>query len=110
MKTPRFKLVAFVQKGFDFVLLCVFKFICNMEISQVPVQMMYMKKNVEVYYDQAINTSALHLPFSSSYSMLLLLPDNMETLENAIGPGHVTKWLKWMKSRLGKSKITLNLI
>lgn len=110
MKTPRFKLVAFVQKGFVFVLLCVFNFMCKMVISQVPVQMMYMGENVDVYYDQAINTSVLHLPFNSSYSMLLLLPDKMETLENAIYPGHVTKWLKWMESRLEKSKIIHNLI
>lgn len=76
---------------------------CEMAFPQVPVQMMYMKKNVEVYYDQALNTSALHLPLNSSYSMLLLLPDNIETLEKTISPGHVTKWLKWMKSRLEKS-------
>lgn len=76
---------------------------------QVSVQMMYKKKNVDVYFDQAINTSVLHLPFNSSYSMLLLLPDNMETLENAISPGHLTKWLKWMKSRLGNCKVTKNL-
>eukprot|EP00064_Thunnus_orientalis_P008230 superscaffoldBa00000965_g8253 len=47
----------------------------------------------------AINTSVLHLPFNNSYSMLLLLPDDMATLENVICPSHVTKWLKWMKSR-----------
>ncbi|XP_026200037.1 hibernation-specific plasma protein HP-55-like [Anabas testudineus] len=72
------------------------------ENTKVPVQMMYMKKNVAVYYDQAINTSVLHLPFNSSYSMLLMLPEymeNMETLENAICPGRLTKWLKWMKTR-----------
>lgn len=91
-------------------LLCVFMFVCKMGIFQVPVQMMYMKKNVAVYYDQAINTSVLHLPFNSSYSMLLMLPEymeNMETLENAICPGRLTKWLKWMKTRLGKSNIIL---
>ncbi|KAF0033488.1 hibernation-specific plasma protein HP-55 [Scophthalmus maximus] len=69
------------------------------ENTKVPVQMMNMEKEVDVYYDQAINTSVLHLPFNSSYSMMLLLPDDMATLENAICPGHVTKWLKWMKSR-----------
>uniref|UniRef100_A0A3Q0SK71 Thyroxine-binding globulin n=1 Tax=Amphilophus citrinellus TaxID=61819 RepID=A0A3Q0SK71_AMPCI len=63
------------------------------------VQMMYMKEDVDVYYDQAINTSVLHLPFNGTHSMLLMLPDDMARLENAISPGHVTKWLKWRKSR-----------
>lgn len=57
-----------------------------------------MEEDVYTYHDQAINTSVLHLPFNSSYSMLLLLPENMTMLENNISPAHVTKWLKWMKS------------
>ncbi|XP_037633295.1 hibernation-specific plasma protein HP-55-like [Sebastes umbrosus] len=69
------------------------------ENTKVPVQMMNMEDRFDTYYDQAINTSVLHLPFNNSYSMLLLLPDDMATLENAICPGHLTKWLKWMKSR-----------
>ncbi|XP_018524233.1 serpin A3-5 [Lates calcarifer] len=69
------------------------------ENTKVPVQMMNMEEDVEIYYEQAINTSVLHLPFNSSYSMLLMLPDNMADLENVICPGHITKWLKWMKSR-----------
>uniref|UniRef100_UPI0037E9C82A serpin A3-5-like n=1 Tax=Semicossyphus pulcher TaxID=241346 RepID=UPI0037E9C82A len=67
--------------------------------TKVPVQMMNLEKTLETYYDQAINTSVLHLPFNNSYSMLLLLPDDMATLENALCPGHLTKWLKWMKSK-----------
>lgn len=69
------------------------------ENTKVPVQMMNMEDPFDTYYDHAINTSVLHLPFNSSYSMLLLLPDNMATLEDAVSPGYVTKWLKWMKSR-----------
>ncbi|KAJ0068046.1 hypothetical protein NL108_015096, partial [Boleophthalmus pectinirostris] len=69
------------------------------ENTQVPVQMMNEENNFQVYYDQAINTSVLHLPFNSSYSMLLMLPAEMETLEKAISPSYVTKWLKWMKSK-----------
>lgn len=69
------------------------------ENTKVPVQMMNEEGNFHVYYDQAINTSVLHLPFNSSYSMLLMLPADMATLERVICPGHVTKWLKWMKSR-----------
>ncbi|XP_054467072.1 serpin A3-5-like [Anoplopoma fimbria] len=69
------------------------------ENTEVPVQMMNMEKRVDTYYDRAINTSVLHLPFNSSYSMLLLLPEDMSTLEKAICPAHVTKWLKWMSSR-----------
>ncbi|XP_042276235.1 hibernation-specific plasma protein HP-55-like [Thunnus maccoyii] len=69
------------------------------ESTKVPVQMMNMEQEFDTYYDQAINTSVLHLPFNNSYSMLLLLPDDMATLENVICPSHVTKWLKWMKSR-----------
>ncbi|KAM9392152.1 serpin A3-5-like [Pholidichthys leucotaenia] len=71
----------------------------NAEDVKVPVEMMNMEKYVDVYYDRAINTSVLHLPFNSSYSMLLLLPDNMKTLENEICPAHVTKWLKWKQPR-----------
>ncbi|XP_060893726.1 serine protease inhibitor 2.1-like [Labrus mixtus] len=70
------------------------------ENTKVPVQMMNMEKLLDTYYDQKINTSVLHLPFNNSYSMLLMLPDDMATLENAICPGHVTKWLKWMRDRL----------
>ncbi|KAF1389773.1 hypothetical protein PFLUV_G00077020 [Perca fluviatilis] len=46
-------------------------------------------------YRQAV----LQLPFNSSYSMLLMLPDVMATLENRICPNHLTKWLKWMKPK-----------
>uniref|UniRef100_A0AAQ5XF73 Thyroxine-binding globulin n=1 Tax=Amphiprion ocellaris TaxID=80972 RepID=A0AAQ5XF73_AMPOC len=69
------------------------------ENTKVPVQMMNMEDSFDIYYDQAINTSVLHLPFNGSYSMLLVLPDDMTVLENVICPAHVTKWLKWMKSR-----------
>ncbi|GAA6220901.1 serpin A3-5-like [Lates japonicus] len=69
------------------------------EDTKVPVQMMNMEEDVDIYYDQAINTSVLHLPFNTSYSMLLMLPDNMADLEKSICPGHITKWMKWMKSR-----------
>ncbi|MEY6296581.1 serpin family protein, partial [Salmonella enterica subsp. enterica serovar Corvallis] len=49
------------------------------------------------YYDQDIATSVLYLPFHNSYSMLLLLPDHMDTLESNINHAHVTKWLQWLK-------------
>ncbi|XP_034548374.1 serpin A3-5-like [Notolabrus celidotus] len=70
------------------------------ENTKVPVQMMNMEEILDTYHDQAINTSVLHLPFNNSYSMLLLLPDDMATLENAICPAHITKWIKWMKPRM----------
>lgn len=69
------------------------------ENTKVPVQMMTQRDTFDTYYDDAINTSVLHLPFNSSHSMLLLLPDEMATLENNIGPDHVTKWLRSMNSR-----------
>lgn len=72
---------------------------------QVSVQMMNNEKRFQIYHDQMLNTSVLHLPFNSSHSMLLLLPEDMAKLENAISPGHVTKWLKWMKFRFGKWRI-----
>ncbi|XP_041642719.1 serine protease inhibitor 2.1-like [Cheilinus undulatus] len=65
--------------------------------TQVPVQMMNMEKLLYAYHDQGVNTSVLHLPFNNSYSMLLMLPDDMATLEQAICPNHITKWLKWMR-------------
>ncbi|XP_038139599.1 serpin A3-5-like isoform X2 [Cyprinodon tularosa] len=69
------------------------------ENKKVRVQMMRMEEDVSTYIDQEIHTSVLHLPFNNSYSMLLLLPDNMTLLENKICPAHVNKWLKWMKTR-----------
>uniref|UniRef100_A0A671VTZ1 Thyroxine-binding globulin n=1 Tax=Sparus aurata TaxID=8175 RepID=A0A671VTZ1_SPAAU len=65
----------------------------KMIIFQIPVQMMYMQKQLHSYYDQGINTTVLQLPFNNSYSMLLLLPDDMAVLENDISRGHVTKWV-----------------
>ncbi|XP_047447216.1 alpha-1-antiproteinase-like [Mugil cephalus] len=69
------------------------------ENTKVPVKMMHKDARVDIYYDQPINTSVLHLPFNSSYSMLLLLPGDMAALEAAIEPAHVTKWLRWKKPR-----------
>ncbi|CAN9513436.1 unnamed protein product [Ophioblennius macclurei] len=69
------------------------------ENKKVPIKMMNMEQDFDIYYDASVNTSVLHLPFNSSNSMLLLLPDDMATLESAICPGHVTKWLRWMKRR-----------
>uniref|UniRef100_A0A3Q2CBX4 Thyroxine-binding globulin n=1 Tax=Cyprinodon variegatus TaxID=28743 RepID=A0A3Q2CBX4_CYPVA len=54
------------------------------ENKKVQVQMMRMEEDVSTYIDQEIHTSVLHLPFNNSYSMLLLLPDNMTLLENNI--------------------------
>ncbi|TWW53068.1 Serine protease inhibitor A3M [Takifugu flavidus] len=68
------------------------------EKTKIPVQMMNIEKRFETYRDQMFNTSVLHLPFNSSHSMLLLLPDDMAKLENAISAAHVTKWLKWKYS------------
>lgn len=65
--------------------------------------MMNLERSFDVYHDQAVNTSVLRLPFNSSHSMLLLLPDDMAQLENDVSPAHVNKWLKWMKSRFGNS-------
>ncbi|XP_036000408.1 serine protease inhibitor 2.1-like [Fundulus heteroclitus] len=72
------------------------------ESNEVQVQMMNMQDDVNTYDDQAINTKVLHLPFNNSYSMLLLLPDDMAVLERNISPAHVTKWLKWTKSETYK--------
>ncbi|XP_054906508.1 serine protease inhibitor A3M-like [Poeciliopsis prolifica] len=72
------------------------------ENTEVQVQMMEMEEDVNTYHDQAINTSVLHLPFNDSYSMLLLLPENMTILENNISPARVNKWLKWMKTETYK--------
>ncbi|XP_030271833.1 alpha-1-antitrypsin-like protein CM55-ST [Sparus aurata] len=69
------------------------------ENTKIPVQMMNMEDELHSYYDQGINTTVLQLPFNNSYSMLLLLPDDMAVLENDISRGHVTKWLKWMRPR-----------
>ncbi|XP_077572229.1 alpha-1-antitrypsin homolog isoform X2 [Stigmatopora nigra] len=69
------------------------------EKTKVPVQMMNKEDRFQVYHDLAINTTILRLPFNSSYSMLLLLPDNMAELEKEICPQHITKWTKWMKTR-----------
>ncbi|TDH13365.1 hypothetical protein EPR50_G00056870 [Perca flavescens] len=66
------------------------------ENTKVSVDMMNMKNDFYTYLDHKLNTTVLQLPFKSSYSMLLMLPDAMATLENAISPNHITKWLKAM--------------
>ncbi|XP_038136970.1 serine protease inhibitor 2.1-like isoform X2 [Cyprinodon tularosa] len=67
------------------------------ENKKVRVQMMSHRTYYGTYVDQEIHTSVLHLHLSNSYSMLLLLPDNMTMLENNISPAHVNKWMKLMK-------------
>ncbi|XP_019715833.1 alpha-1-antitrypsin-like [Hippocampus comes] len=69
------------------------------ENTEVPVQMMNKEDDFDIYQDMAINTTILRLHFNSSYSMLLLLPENMALLEKEICPQHLTKWSKWMKKR-----------
>ncbi|XP_032364769.1 alpha-1-antitrypsin-like protein CM55-MS isoform X2 [Etheostoma spectabile] len=69
------------------------------ENTKVRTAMMNMEERFHTYHDHVLNTTVLQLPFNSSYSMLLMLPDVMATLENAICPNHVTKWLKWMKPK-----------
>lgn len=66
---------------------------------------MNLERRFETYYDRMMNTSVLRLPFNSSHSMLFLLPDDMAQLERTICPAHLTKWLRWMKPRFGKSRI-----
>ncbi|XP_034025338.1 hibernation-specific plasma protein HP-55-like [Thalassophryne amazonica] len=65
--------------------------------TKVPVPMMNSEGDFDVYIDRQINTSVLRLPFSNSYSMLLLLSDNLAAVEDVISARYVTKWLKWMK-------------
>ena len=69
--------------------------------------MMNMEQDFDTCYDQAVKTSVLHLPFNSTSSMLLLLPDDMATLEKAVSPTQISKWLKQMKSRLEESEIIM---
>uniref|UniRef100_A0A8D0ARN3 Thyroxine-binding globulin n=1 Tax=Sander lucioperca TaxID=283035 RepID=A0A8D0ARN3_SANLU len=64
--------------------------------TKVPAVMMNREDNFHIYRDRELKTTVLQLPFKSSYSMLLMLPDIMATLENAISPNHITKWLKAM--------------
>ncbi|XP_039681346.1 hibernation-specific plasma protein HP-55-like [Perca fluviatilis] len=66
------------------------------ENTKVPAVMMNREDRFHTYHDHELKTTVLQLPFNSSYSMLLMLPDVMATLENAISPNHVTKWLKAM--------------
>nr|XP_020446223.1 alpha-1-antitrypsin homolog [Monopterus albus]XP_020446224.1 alpha-1-antitrypsin homolog [Monopterus albus]XP_020446312.1 alpha-1-antitrypsin homolog [Monopterus albus] len=68
------------------------------ENTKVPVQMMNREGQFDVYNDRDINTTVLHLPFNSSFSMLLMLPKDMATLENNLGSTYITKWLKWKRS------------
>ncbi|XP_078105982.1 serpin A3-5-like [Sander vitreus] len=66
------------------------------ENTKVPAVMMNLDDRFQTYDDHELKTTVLQLPFNSSYSMLLMLPEVMATLENAISPNHVTKWLKAM--------------
>ncbi|TDH13364.1 hypothetical protein EPR50_G00056860 [Perca flavescens] len=69
------------------------------ENTKVKVLMMNLEDSFNTYRDNVLNGTVLQLPFTSSYSMLLMLPDVMATLEKTIGPHRVTKWLQWMKPR-----------
>ncbi|XP_037537074.1 serpin A3-5-like [Nematolebias whitei] len=68
------------------------------ENNKVPVQMMKIEEHFYTF-DEEIGTFVLHLPFNNSFTMLLLMPDNMTTLENMISPTHVDKWLNVTESR-----------
>ncbi|KAM4629789.1 serine protease inhibitor A3M-like isoform 2-T2 [Polymixia lowei] len=73
------------------------------EQTKVMVPMMNMEKTFSVYYDQEISASVLLLPFNSSYSMLLVLPDKaMAALEEVMCQKYVTKWLKSTRPRVYK--------
>ncbi|XP_031177362.1 alpha-1-antitrypsin-like protein CM55-SI [Sander lucioperca] len=67
--------------------------------TKVPAVMMNMKDHFHVHQDGELKTTVLQLAFNSSYSMLLMLPDFMATLENAICPHRVTRWLKATRPR-----------
>ncbi|KAK0137544.1 Serine protease inhibitor A3L [Merluccius polli] len=68
------------------------------EQTKVPVQMMFLGKRVNTYYDVEISTSVLQLHYKGSRSMLLVLPKNgLAELEEVISQNHINKWLKWMK-------------
>ncbi|XP_031165516.1 serpin A3-6-like [Sander lucioperca] len=67
--------------------------------TKVTVDLMNLKDSFNTYRDHVLKTTVLQLPFNSSYSMLLMLPDVMATLENAIGSNLVAKWLKAMSPR-----------
>ncbi|XP_028434746.1 serpin A3-1-like [Perca flavescens] len=69
------------------------------ENTKVPVLMMNLEYSFYTYHDDKLKTTVLQLLFNSSYSMLLMLPDVMATLEKAICPNLVTKWLKAMRPR-----------
>ncbi|XP_034025431.1 LOW QUALITY PROTEIN: alpha-1-antitrypsin-like protein CM55-ST [Thalassophryne amazonica] len=66
--------------------------------TKVEVQMMNMQNMFDIYIDGQTQTSVLRLLFSNSYSMLLLLPGDMEALGNIISPNIITAWLKQLKS------------
>ncbi|XP_032364772.1 serpin A3-5 [Etheostoma spectabile] len=63
------------------------------ENTKVPVLMMNVETGFRTYQDHELNTMVLVLPFTSSYSMLLMMPDVMATLENGISPDHVSNWM-----------------
>ncbi|KAF1389788.1 hypothetical protein PFLUV_G00077170 [Perca fluviatilis] len=67
--------------------------------TKVQVLMMNLEDSFNTYHDLMLNTMVLQLPFTGSYSMLLMLPDAMATLEFTLGPNRVIKWLQWMRPR-----------
>ncbi|TDH13357.1 hypothetical protein EPR50_G00056760 [Perca flavescens] len=69
------------------------------ENTKVPVFMMNLEDSFYTFHDDKLKTTVLQLPLNSSYSMLLMLPEVMTTLENATSLNHVTKWLKAMRPR-----------
>ncbi|KAF1389798.1 hypothetical protein PFLUV_G00077270 [Perca fluviatilis] len=69
------------------------------ENTKVPVFMMNLEDSFYTYHDDKLKTTVLQLPLNSSYSMLLMLPEVMTTLENAISLDNVIKWLTAMRPR-----------
>ncbi|KAG7318242.1 hypothetical protein KOW79_017997 [Hemibagrus wyckioides] len=70
------------------------------EKTTVPVQMMFVMDDFDIYHDHQLSVRVLRLNYNDSFSMILALPlNNIAPLEEALHPYHINKWQKWMSKR-----------
>ncbi|TSV94888.1 Serine protease inhibitor A3L [Bagarius yarrelli] len=69
------------------------------EETTVPVQMMYRSDYFHFHYDMKLATIIVRLDYNDSFSMMLVLPNDLTVLQDALRPHHITNWNKHIRKR-----------